>query len=84
MHDDIRPSNLLLNDNDHLKVVDFDNTIKTRFEFDDCQSLYARVLSEKDANKRETFECHDSRIEQFVIDLVFYYMTRDFELYDNE
>jgi len=35
MHDDIRSSNLLLNDNDHLKVVDFDNTIKTRFEFND-------------------------------------------------
>lgn len=84
VHGDIRPPNLLLDGNDHLKVVDFDNTIKTGFDFDGCQPPYARVLGEEDANKRGTFGCHGPRTEQFAIGSVFYYMTRGFEPYDNE
>jgi len=84
VHGDIRPPNLLLDGNDHLKVVDFDNTTKAGFEFDGCQPPYARVLGEEDADKRGTFGCHGPRTEQFAIGSVFYYMTRGFEPYDNE
>ncbi len=84
MHNNIRSSNLLLDSNDYLKVVNFDNTIKSKFKFDDCQSLYARVFDDEDANKRKTFECYNSRIKQFAIDLIFYYITRKFKLYNNE
>lgn len=84
MHDNIRPPNLLLNDNDHLKVVDFNNTIKARSKFDNYQSLYARILNDEDANKCKTFKCYNSRVEQFAINLVFYYMTHEFEFYNNE
>jgi len=84
VHNNIRLPNFLLNGNNYLKVVDFDNTIKTKSEFDNCQLLYARVLNNKNANKRETFEYYSSCIEQFAIDSIFYYIIRDFEFYDNK
>ncbi|KAL9123565.1 MAG: hypothetical protein Q9217_007013 [Psora testacea] len=84
VHGDIRPPNLLLDGNDHLKVIDFDNTTKAGSVFDGCQPPYARVLGDEAAENRGTFGCHGPRTEQFAIGSVFYYMTRGYEPYDNE
>jgi len=77
-------SNLLLDSNNHLKLIDFDNTTKARFVFDNCQPPYARLLGDEAANNRGTFRYHGPRTEQFAIDSIFYYMTRNYKPYDNE
>lgn len=84
VHGDIRSPNLVLHGNDHLKVVDFDNTAKTRSVFDGCQPPYARILEDEAAENRGMFGYHGPRTEQFAIGSVFYYMTRGYEPYDNE
>ena len=84
VHGDLRPPNLLLDSEDHLKVVDFDNASKTGSVFDGCQPPYARVLGDEAAEDRGTFGYHGPRTEQFAIGSVFYYMTRGYEPYDDE
>ncbi|KAL9099377.1 MAG: hypothetical protein Q9163_005116 [Psora crenata] len=84
VHGDLRPPNLLLDSNDHLKVVDFDNTTKAGSVFDGCQPPYARVLGDEAAENRGTFGYHGPCTEQFAIGSIFYYMTRGYEPYDNE
>jgi len=76
--------NLLLDSNDHLKLIDFDNTIEAGSVFDGCQPPYSRLLGDEAADDRGTFRYHGPRTEQFAIGSIFYYMTRDYELYDNE
>jgi len=83
-HGDIRPPNLLLDSNDHLKLIDFDNTTEVGSVFDGCQPPYARVLGDEAADDRGTFGYHGRRTEQFAIGSIFYYMTRGYEPYDNE
>ena len=83
-HGDIRPPNLLLDNDDHLKVIDFDNTIALGTTFDGCQPPYARVLGDEASGNRGAFGYHGPRTEQFAIGSVFYYMTRGYEPYDNE
>ena len=85
VHGDIRPPNLMLDDQDHLKVVDFDNASKIGSEFDGCQPPYARLLGDEAAEDGwGTFGFYGPRTEQFAIGSVFYYMTRGCEPYDNE
>ena len=83
-HGDIRPPNLLLDSNDHLKLIDFDNTTEAGSVFDGCQPPYARLLGDEAADDRGTFGYHGPRTEQFAIGSIFYYMTRGYEPYDNE
>lgn len=84
VHGDIRPPNLLLDGSDHLKVIDFDNTVAVGSVFHGCQPPYARVLGDEAAEDRGTFGYHSPRTEQFAIGSVMYYMTRGYEPYDNE
>ena len=84
VHGDIRPPNLLLDASDHLKVIDFDNTVAVGFVFDGCQPPYARVLGGESAENPGTFGNHGPRTEQFAIGSVIYYMTRGYEPYGNE
>ena len=83
-HGDIGPPNLLLDSNDHLKLIDFDNTTEAGSVFDGCQPPYARLLGDEAADDRGTFGYHGPRTEQFAIGSIFYYMTRGYEPYDNE
>jgi len=84
VHGDIRPPNILLDSTDHLKVIDFDNTVALGSVFDGCQPPYARVLGDEDAENRGTFGNHGPRTEQFAIGSVICYMTRGYEPYDDE
>ena len=84
VHGDIRPPNLLLDGNDHLKIIDFDNTVAIGSIFDGCQPPYARVLGSEAAENPRTFGYHGPRTEQFAIGSVIYYITRGYEPYDNE
>ncbi|KAL9594392.1 MAG: hypothetical protein Q9219_007060 [cf. Caloplaca sp. 3 TL-2023] len=81
---DLRPSNLLLDGEDHLKISDFDSTTAFGKAFDGMEPPYARVLGDEAVEHRGTFGYCGPRTEQFAIGLIVYYMTRGFEVYDNE
>ncbi|KAL9004830.1 MAG: hypothetical protein Q9188_002374, partial [Gyalolechia gomerana] len=83
-HGDLRPSNLLLDGEDHLKIADFDNTTTIGDVFDGLQPPYARVLGDEGGKDRGTFGYCGPRTEQFAIGSLIYYMTRGFEPYDGE
>lgn len=83
-HADLRPPNLLLDSEDHLKVSDFDCTTATGEVFEGMQPPYARVLGKEGAKDRGTFGYCGSRTEQFAIGSVIYAITRGFEPYENE
>ncbi|KAL8902870.1 MAG: hypothetical protein Q9207_004319 [Kuettlingeria erythrocarpa] len=83
-HGDLRPSNLLLDGEDHLKISDFDNTTAFGEVFDGLQPPYARVLGDEGGKDRGTFGYYGPRTEQFAIGSLIYYITRGFEPYDTE
>lgn len=83
-HGDMRPANLLLDEKDHIKVADFDNTQPIGTEVDVGTAPYARVLGDEAGPSRGTFGFLGARTEQFAIGSVFYYMTRGYEPYDDQ
>ena len=54
-HNDIRPLNLLLDSDDHLKLADFDNTARIDEEVDVGTAPYARLLGTKARENRGRF-----------------------------
>lgn len=83
-HGDIRPSNLLLDGEDHLKLADFDNTKTVGTEVEVGTAPYARVLGDEAGRLRGSFGLMGPRTEQFAIGSVFYYMTNGYEPYDDQ
>lgn len=82
-HGDIRPSNLLLDSEDHLKLSDFDNTARVGEDVDVGTAPYVRVLGPEAGADCGTFGTLGPRTEQFAIGSVYYYLLRGHELYDN-
>jgi atypical protein kinase C zeta type len=83
-HGDIRPSNLLLDAGDHLKLADFDNTKAIGAEVEVGTAPYARALGDEAGPLRGTFGFLGHRTEQFAVGSVLYYMTRGYEPYDDQ
>ncbi|KAI4161728.1 MAG: hypothetical protein L6R39_000021 [Caloplaca ligustica] len=83
VHGDLRPSNLLLDGEDHLKIADFDNTTTIGAVFDGLQPPYARILGDEAMGNRGAYGYHGPRTEQFAIGSVIYYTTRGFEPYND-
>ncbi|KAI9851630.1 MAG: hypothetical protein M1838_003224 [Thelocarpon superellum] len=83
-HADLRPPNLLLDDDDHLKVIDFDSTSAIGSPILGAQPPYARVLGDGEGAERGSFGDYGPRTEQFAIGSILYFLTRGFEPYDNE
>ncbi|KAH8663712.1 kinase-like domain-containing protein [Tricladium varicosporioides] len=83
-HGDIRPPNLLLDREDHLKLTDFDNTATIGTTLEVGIPPYARVLGDEGGEQRGSFGYLGPRTEQFAIGSIFYYMIRGYEPYDNE
>lgn len=83
-HGDIRPSNLLLDAEQHLKLTDFDNTRTIGTEVEVGTAPYARVLGDEAGTLRGTFGFLGPRTEQFAIGSVIYYMIRGYEPYDDQ
>lgn len=83
-HGDIRPSNLLLNSADHLKLADFDCAAELgRQELEAGAPPYARLQGLEAGEQKGTFGLLGPRTEQFAIGSVFYYLTRGYEPYED-
>lgn len=85
VHADFRPSNVVIDSEDHLKIIDFDSTTTIGTPIVGAQPPYARVLGVDGGKKRESFGDFSPRTEQFALGgIFFYYITRGYEPYDNE
>ncbi|KAB8356497.1 hypothetical protein FH972_024080 [Carpinus fangiana] len=83
-HGDIRPDNLLLDRQDHLKVADFGSITALGSPIDAGQPLYSRVLGPEAGKAAGTFGNHGPRSEQFAIGSVLFYITRGHALFDDK
>jgi len=84
VHGDLAPRNLLLDKDDHLKLVDFENLAVIGTESDGNQCPYARVLGPEAGSQRGSYGLYGAQTEQFAIGSIAYFMTRGYEPYENE
>ncbi|KAI0836104.1 hypothetical protein F5Y06DRAFT_274186 [Hypoxylon sp. FL0890] len=86
IHGDLRPNNLLLDGNDHLKLGDFDCAQKIGEPFQGHAPPWARVLgddAERLGARKGSFGIAGPRTEQFAIGSNLYCMVYGFEPYEN-
>lgn len=83
-HGDIKPANLLLDADNHLKLADFDNTNAVGTEVEVGTPPYARSLGDEAGTLRGTFGFLGPRTEQFAIGSVFCYIIRGYEPYNDQ
>jgi atypical protein kinase C zeta type len=82
-HGDIRPSNLLLDAEDHLKLADFDCAATIgEHELEAGAPPYARLQGPESGEDKGTFGLIGPRTEQFAIGSVFYFLIRGHEPYE--
>ena len=84
LHGDIRPPNLPLDGEYHLKLADFDCVAEIGTSADGSAPPWARVLGPEARSEDGTFGVYGARMEQFAIGSVLYYMTRGYEPYEDE
>jgi len=84
VHGDIRPPNLLLDAEDHLKLTDFDCAARLGTPSDGSAPPWARVLGPETGSQNGSFGLYGARTEQFAIGSILYYMTRGYEPYEDE
>ena len=83
-HCDIRPANILLDDEDHLKLADFDRTAKVGDSLEVGTAPFARLLGQEGGVDRGTYGDAGPRTEQFAVGLVFYLLTSGHDPYQDQ
>lgn len=78
-HGDINPRNILFDDEDQLKLVDFDHAIKAGDDLEVGDTPYVRA--QKVGSKGGTFGTAGPITELFALGSIFWYITRGTELY---
>lgn len=78
IHGDIRPPNIMFDDDDHLKLTDFDSLTEIGTRYDGAAPPWARLLEDG------TFGYCGAKTEQFAIGSVLYFATRGYEPYEAE
>ena len=84
VHGDIRPPNLLLDSQEHLKLADFDCVAPIGAPSKGAGPPWARVLGAEAGSEEGTFGAYGSRTEQFAIGSVLYCLTRGHEPFEME
>ena len=84
VHGDLRPNNLLLDGDDHLKLTDFDCAQKIGAPSSGNTAPGARFQGDEAGSERGTFGACGARTEQFAIGSVLYCMTRGHEPCEDE
>ncbi|KAL9103188.1 MAG: hypothetical protein Q9163_001754 [Psora crenata] len=84
VHGDLAPRNLVLDRDDHLKLVDFEHLAEIGTVSDGNQCPYARVLGPEAGSQKGSYGVYSARTEQFAIGSIAYLVTRGYEPYENE
>lgn len=83
-HCDIRPGNMLLCSVGHIKLADFDRTLKIGEYMLSGTEPFARLLGDEGGPDRGTYGKAGYRTEQFAIGSVFYSLTRGFDPFEDQ
>lgn len=81
---DLRPSNLLLDKDDHLKLADFDSHANIGSRNLGLAPPWARVLGKEGGKFEGSFGLYGPRSEQFAFGSILYNITHGFELYEDK
>ncbi|KAM0417396.1 hypothetical protein ACHAPT_012631 [Fusarium lateritium] len=83
-HCDIRPGNMLLCAAGHVKLADFDRTLKIGEDILSGTEPFARLLGDEGGPDRGTYGKAGCRTEQFAIGSVFYSLTRGYDPFEDQ
>ncbi len=78
-HGDINPRNILFDNQNQLKLVDFDHTLRIGDNLDVGYEPYVRAC--KSGQVGGTYGVTGPVTEQFALESIFWYMSRGTELY---
>ncbi|RDL35157.1 uncharacterized protein BP5553_07088 [Venustampulla echinocandica] len=78
-HGDINPRNILFDNDDQLKLIDFDHALEIGADLEVGDAPYVRA--QKIGSKGGTFGVVGPATEQFALGSDFWYLTRETELY---
>lgn len=81
---DLRPTNLLLDSDDHLKLADFDSSCRIGAENMGLAPPWSRVLGQESGGLYGTYGLYGAQSEQFAFASILYYLTRGFEPYEDQ
>ncbi|KKZ62854.1 hypothetical protein EMCG_02788 [[Emmonsia] crescens] len=80
-HGDLNPRNILLDNQDQLRLVDFDHAVKTGDDLDVGYEPYVRAIKAGQQIGGGTYGKAGPITEQFALGSIFWYMSRGTELY---
>ncbi|KAL2759757.1 hypothetical protein ACRALDRAFT_1060247, partial [Sodiomyces alcalophilus JCM 7366] len=83
-HCDIRPGNMLLCPAGHVKLADFDRTLKIGEDMLSGTEPFARILDEEGGLDRGTYGKAGCRTEQFAVGSVFYSLTCGYDPFEDQ
>lgn len=78
-HGDLNPRNILIDDEDNLKLVDFDHALKIGDDLDVGYEPYVRFHNERTTGGN--YGIAGPITEQFALGSIFWYITRGIQLY---
>lgn len=81
---DLRPTNLLLDKDDHLKLADFDSSAKIGTENLGLAPPWSRVLGKESGNLHGTYGLYGAQSEQFAFGSILYNLTHGVEPYEDK
>lgn len=81
---DLCPTNLLLDNDDHLKLADFDSAAKMGTRNPGLAPPWARLLGKEGGNLRGGFGLYGAKSEQFAFGSILYNLTRGVEPYEDK
>lgn len=83
-HGDLRPENILLNDQLHLNNSDFDCADVICSEFEACIPPYSRLLGSEAGSDEGSAGKLGSRTEQFALGSIFFVINYGLEVYEDQ
>lgn len=83
VHGDLNPRNIMFTEDDHLRLVDFDHSLKLGEDLEVGDYPYVRPISlaEDTAQSGGTFGIASAATELFALGSIFWYMVRGTELW---